>query len=146
MCHKARQAGADMQNFLRNHKRLAEVAALATSFVLATVLWSVSASARGQMVARFDTGRRHYEVLGYGLPLPWRAEYALLLRERYGIHFRTMALCIVSRTFVSYIDGYNAVSTAAANRKFGHDVFKECAEEARKSWEQTNAKSRNSTP
>jgi hypothetical protein len=33
-------------------------------------------------------------------------------------------------------DSYNGVSTATANRKFGHDVFKECSEQARKNWEQ----------
>jgi len=47
----------------------------------------------------------------------------------------TVALCIVSKTLRSYVDSYDEVSAAAANRKFGHDVFKECAEEVRKSRE-----------
>jgi hypothetical protein len=80
--------------------------------------------------------REHYEVLGYGLPVPWRPEYARLLQERYGIKFRTVALCIVSTTLVAYVDSYNRVSTEAVNRKFGHDVFKECSEGARRGWEE----------
>lgn len=87
------------------------------------------------MVARFDIARGRYEVQGYGLPMPWRAEYAGLLQRRYGVNFRTVALCIVSRSLVAYVDSYNHVSVRAVNRRFGHDVFKECAEEARKNWE-----------
>jgi hypothetical protein len=82
------------------------------------------------MAAGRDTTRDRYELLGYGLPVPWRHEYARLLRAHYGIRFRTVALCIVSNDLVVYADSYNRVSMAAANRKFGHDVFKECAEEA----------------
>jgi hypothetical protein len=33
------------------------------------------------------------------------------------------------------------VRTAAVNRKFGHDVFKECSDEASQNWEQTAHKS-----
>jgi hypothetical protein len=80
-------------------------------------------------------------VLGYGLPIPWRTEYARLLRQRYGIEFRTVALCLVSKSLVGYFDSYYGVSSEAENGKFGHDVFKECAEEARKNWERTAWKS-----
>jgi hypothetical protein len=121
-----------MRDFVRNHRTLTALVSIATCLVLGALLWSLSAPVRGQLVARFDTAREHYELLGYGLPGPGRAEYARLLRERYGIEYRPVALCIVSPTVVAYVDNYNGVSTAAANRKFGHDVFKECAEEARK--------------
>lgn len=47
------------------------------------------------------------------------------------------ALCIVSKSLVGYVDSYNRVSSEATSRKFGHDVFQECAEEARKNWERT---------
>jgi len=130
-----------MSDFIPNHKKLAVVAALATSLLLMSVVWSVSASARGQIVARFDTSRGHYEVLGYGLPVQ---EYARLLRERCGIGFLPVALCIVSTSLISYVESYNSVSMAAADRRFGRAIFKECAEDARKSWERTNARSRNS--
>jgi hypothetical protein len=86
------------------------------------------------MDARRDIAQGHYEVLGYGLPSPWRHEYVRLLKERYGIRYCTVALCIVSEDLLAYADNYNKLSVAAANRKFKHDVFKECAEEAERSW------------
>jgi hypothetical protein len=69
----------------------------------------------------------------YGLR-PLHSESDRLLRERYGIKVRTVALCIVSESLVSYADAYDEVSTAAANRKFGHNVFKECIEAAGEDW------------
>jgi hypothetical protein len=75
------------------------------------------------MAARYDVGHGHYRILAYGLPPGWRSEYARLLKERYGIEMRTVALCIVSETLRSYVDSYDEVSAAAANHKFGHDVF-----------------------
>lgn len=89
------------------------------------------------MVARYDISRGHYEVLGYGLPVPWRPEYARLLQERYGVKFRAVAGCIVSTGLVTYVDSYDRASAEAVNRKFGHDVFKECSDEARKKWQET---------
>jgi len=85
-------------------------------------------------VARYDISRGHHDVLGYGLPVAWRPEYARLLQERYGVKFRPVAGCIVSTGLVAYVDSYNRVSTAAVNRKLGHDVFKECSDEARRKW------------
>jgi hypothetical protein len=112
--------------------------AVFASIVLLATAWSASASARGRLVAHFDIAPGHYELQGYGLPVPWRTEYAGLLQSRYGVNFRIAALCIVSRSLVSYVDSYDEVSMRAVNRKFGHDVFKECAEEARKNWERTH--------
>ena len=86
------------------------------------------------MDARRDIAQGHYEMLGYGLPSPWRHEYVRMLKERYGIRYCTVALCIVSEDLLAYADNYNKLSVAAANRKFKHDVFKECAEEAERSW------------
>jgi hypothetical protein len=125
-----------MRNFVRKHKILTAATGVVAGLILWSVLSSVTASDRGQLVAHYDISRGHYEVLGYGLPVPWRPEYARLLHERYGVKFRTVALCIVSTTLVAYVDSYNRVSAEAVNRRFGHDVFKECSEEARKRWEQ----------
>jgi hypothetical protein len=86
---------------------------------------------RGRLAAKVDLEFGRHEVLGYRLPGRFRVEYARLLRDRYGIHFRTIALCIVSQSQIDYADSYNALSMDFANRKFRHDVFKECYEEAR---------------
>lgn len=97
-------------------------------------MWWATAPLRGRIAAHFDLRRRHYRLLVYGLPPAWRSGYADLLRERYGIEVRAVAYCIVSETLISYVEGYDTVSVAAANRKFGRDVFAECAEDARKNW------------
>ena len=94
----------------------------------------------GQLRARFDLWRGHYAIHTYGLNLSGR-EYARILKDRYGIETHVDALCIVSESQISYADSYNKLSTAAANRKFGHDVFKECSVEARHEWESRRAQS-----
>jgi hypothetical protein len=116
--------------FVKNHRIFISI------LVLIGMLgaWWLAAPLRGQIAAHLDVWRGHYRVLGYGLPTSSRPEYARLLRERYGIEFRPVAGCVVSEALISYVRGYNEVSTAAANREFGHDVFKECAETASKSW------------
>jgi hypothetical protein len=96
--------------------------------------WESSAGTRGQLLARFDIARGHYEILSYGLPVSWRPDYMRLLRERYGIEDRVIAGCIVTNSLVAYADGYNAVSITAANRKFGRDIFRESIIEAANNW------------
>jgi len=123
-----------MRNFFSRHNTLAGVTTAFCCLILCSWLWSATASLRGEIDAQRDTEQNHYEVLGYGLPSPWRHEYIRLLKERYGIHFRAVALCIVSEDVRAYADNYNKVSVAAANRRFSHDVFKECAEEAERGW------------
>src|SRR6476619_4095775 len=119
-----------MRNFFSRHKTLALVTAAFGGLILFSWLWFATASVRGEIDAQRDIAQDHYVVLGYGLPSPWRQEYIRLLRERYGIRFRTVALCIVSEDVKAYADNYNKVTVAAANRRFKRDVFKECAEEA----------------
>ena len=123
-----------MRNFVGRHKTAAVVTAVFCGLILFSWLWFATASFRGEIDAQFDIAQDHYELLGYGLPSPWRHEYIRLLRERYGIRFRTVALCIASEDVRNYADNYNRVSVEAANRKFKHDVFKECAEDAERSW------------
>jgi hypothetical protein len=126
-----------MRSFVLKHKILTASMAALTGLILWQAFWSFTASGRGQILARYDISRGHYEVLGYGLPAAWRPEYARLLQERYGVKFRSVAGCIVSTGLVAYVDSYNRVSTEAVNRKFGHDVFDECSDEAHKKWQET---------
>ena len=117
---------------IRKHKILSALLAL-TCLIAGIVVWEVSARVRGQLSARVDLARGHYRVLTLGLPTPWRPEDTRLLRERYGIEERMVAGCIVSKSLLAYAEGYNTMSMAAANRKFGHDIFKETAADAIKS-------------
>src|SRR5271165_1926414 len=122
-----------MNNFIRNHKKLAAVIVLA--FLFAGFLgWDSSDRTRGKIMAHFDVAEGHYAMLIYGLSAGSHSEAARLLRERYGIELRVVAGCIVTKPLIAYIDGYNMVSTAAACRKFGHDVFRETMLDASKNW------------
>jgi hypothetical protein len=40
-------------------------------------------------------------------------------------------------SLVSYLKAYDSVVVEATNRKFGHDVFQECADEAETTWKTT---------
>jgi len=115
-------------------KRTVRAFAVFAAIVGLLTLWEYTPATRGRYCAQFNVWRGHYAVVSYGM-LPWRHEYAELLRERYGVELYTVAFCIVSENVRSYADSYNAVSAAAANRKFGHDIFRECMEAARRSWE-----------
>ncbi|MBI5821044.1 MAG: hypothetical protein HZA88_18910 [Verrucomicrobia bacterium] len=117
-----------MNKFIRNHKKLMVVIAMFLVFMA----WSPTAEVRGRVVAKLDLACGHYEVQSYGHPAFWKREYAKLLRERYGIECRTVAGCCVWDSLVSYVRAYNGVVKAAMKRKFGRDVFKECAEDAEK--------------
>ena len=95
----------------------------------------MAAPVRGKLSAYFDVHRGRYRLLTFGLPSAWLPEYARLLRERYSVELKPVAGCVVSPALVSYVDAYDKVSESAARRKFGRDIFTECAEEARKAWE-----------
>ena len=127
-----------MNTFLAKHKRLFAVTGLVVLLPVLLQTWWLAAGTRGRLHARFDIWRGHYAIHAYGLRLSGR-EYARILKDRYGIETHVDALCIVSESQISYADSYNKLSTAAANRKFGHDVFEECSEEARRDWESHRA-------
>jgi len=112
---------------------LATVVALAAVVALMEA-WLLAAPVRGRVAAHTDVARGHYRFLTYGLPAAWRPEFARLLRERYHIELVPVAGCTVSESLISYVENYDQVSAAAANRKFGHDVFAECAEDAKHNW------------
>jgi hypothetical protein len=112
-----------------------KVALAITTVVFAALLWPIPASTRGERAARRDIAGGHYVLLGYGLPTVYQAEYTRLLRERYGIEYRAAAGCVVSESLISYVNAYDVVVVAAANRKFGHDVFRDSSEEAMRNFE-----------
>lgn len=124
-----------MTDLARNRRILLRIVALAALAIGLVVVWSETASIRGRSAARFDVWRGNYKLLMYGLPPAWRTDFVHLLKERYGIDASTVAFCLVSHELVSYVDNYNTISFAAANKKFGHDIFRECAEEAESNWE-----------
>lgn len=100
---------------------------------------------RGEFEARIDIAHGRYKELTYGLPVMWFPTYQHLLRERYGVEVHPVAGCVVSDSLIAYIQSYNQVSTAAINKKFGRDVFKESADEASRQWNEMAKKSETSS-
>jgi hypothetical protein len=94
---------------------------------------------RGRLAADVDMRQGRYQVMGYGLPSPWRPEYVRCLRERYKIDFHPVAGCIVSESLVSYVNAYDSVLEESTRRKFGHDVIQECSDEAATKWKEQRA-------
>jgi len=101
---------------------------------LPTLPWDAAEEINGRITAHYDIQHGRYRVLGYGLPMPSRAEYVRLLRERYGVEYQAVAGCIVSTSLMSYVARYNSVSIPAANQKFGHDIFEATYQEAKANW------------
>ena len=121
-----------MKTLLNRKNALSVIAAI----VIVPLVWWTSAPVRGHLMARYDIARGRYRILVYGA-IPGRSPYyKTLLHDRYGIEVEKIAGCVDSTSLVFYADAYNRVSVAAANRKFGHDVFKECSDEGVKRWQE----------
>jgi hypothetical protein len=112
------------------------LAAGAVVLLLYALTWPPLHSLAGNLAARYDLARGRYQELGFGLPTASRPEYARLLRERYRLRFRAVAGCVVNEPLLAYVHAYNSVSMAATKRKFGGDVFEECARDAERNWQQ----------
>ena len=123
-----------MIEFVKNHKKLSGFVAF-ISLVLGLVGWEASSGLRGYLAARVDVARGHYRLLEVGLPVSYRLEFDRMLRERYGVETSVVAGCVVTEELLAYVARYNAVSMNAANRKFGHNIFKECLDDAGRIWE-----------
>ena len=106
--------------------------------------WWPIPSICGQAQARLDLARGRYQLLGYGRGVGGRNDYTDLLRQRYGVEFRAVAGCIVSKSTVEYANAYDAAVKSAVNRKFGRDVFAEAHAEADRIWKQRHPDAANS--
>ena len=87
------------------------------------------------MAAYFDQSLGDSTLVVYGLPPPWAQEYYQLLSHRYGIRVRRVADCLVSQSLLAYANSYDKISSTTAIRRYGRDIFKECADEAKRDWE-----------
>jgi hypothetical protein len=120
----------------RHKTRFTILATIAIPIVLILMawIWDVTAAARGTLEAQFDLASGHYAILAYGLPPGGRDEYTQLLKERYGIERRQIALCIVGPSTTAYADSYNHLSVPAAQSRFGHEVFEQTWQDAQRTW------------
>jgi len=132
-----------MKDFLSKYKKLVVLAAIGVALVVYFVL-RLAPSFHGARDAREDLAHGHYVQLGYGLPTAWASEYDQCLRG-YGIEVRNIGgdvfkngRDVATGYEMSYYQSYNAVSSAAIKRKYGPDVFNQCANAARKSWDSSH--------
>ena len=116
-------------------------AAIPLAIILVPLSWYLSASVRGNLVARWDIAHGHYRLLSYGLPLPWRANYDAKLRARYGVDSRPVAGCIVSSTLRAYVRGYDNLSSDAIRQRFGRDVLQQTWDESAAEWNKNHPES-----
>lgn len=112
----------------------------AISMPIALAAWSSLPAKLGWAAATLDTTFGRYQVLRYGLPMPWHNEYRELMRKRYGVDVRAIAGCVVFGALVDYASAYNSVSTDAIKRKYGQDIMERTAREVGSSWRRERVK------
>jgi hypothetical protein len=102
------------------------------------LLWPLTAYPRAMLGAYLDHACGHYEVKTYGYPAPWRWEYGLLLKQKYGVELNAIAGCCVTEELERYVSGYNAASRSLLRARYGKDIFAECADVAERRWRAAN--------
>jgi hypothetical protein len=120
---------------VRGFVRVAGGFAIVLASVFLFLLWNAMGywpipKMHGLIDAHVDLVHGKFKELGYGLPLRGMDKYISLLHQRYGVDYRAVAGCVVSKNTRDYVAAYDSVSEPAINRKFGHDIFKEVASES----------------
>ncbi|HLW34712.1 MAG TPA: hypothetical protein VKS98_03545, partial [Chthoniobacterales bacterium] len=100
--------------------------------------YSDSAYKAGRSDAMKDVKDNRLVIEVSGLPAPWSGEYAKLLAEKYHIQLKTVAGCIVDSRIVGHERGYNEISVAEIERRFGHGFLAKTAEDVQKKWQQAH--------
>lgn len=80
--------------------------------------FSLKAYVAGRLAAERDIGENRLSPWP-----PWLSECAPLLEQRYGIHLKDIAGCVVDDQIIGHVIGYNDVSMAEMKRRFGRDVL-----------------------
>jgi len=101
---------------------------------------SLSAYRAGRSDAEKDVRENRLIIETFGLPPRWDGDYAKLLEQRYRIEVRTVAGCMVDEKIVGHAKGYNEVSKAEIQRRFGSDVLEKTQTEVRRHWKENHTK------
>jgi hypothetical protein len=95
--------------------------------------YSRTAYEAGRREAELDIREGRLMIMMYGGPPPaWLDECAKLLQQRYGIRLKDIAGCVVDYQIIGRERGYNEVSRAEIQRRFGRDVAEETKTEVKK--------------
>lgn len=91
----------------------------------------------GRADATRDVARGYFaaEEFGRTASVAWQGDYAKIAEQRFGIHVKTVAGCIVDEQIVGHAKGYNEISEPAIKRKFGRDVLVDARVAASTKWE-----------
>jgi hypothetical protein len=98
--------------------------------------YSAGAYKAGRSEAMNDIKANKLIIEVSGLPAPWSGEYAKFLADKYHIEMKTVAGCIVDSKIVGHERGYNEISVAEIERRYGHGVLEKSAEDVQKKWQQ----------
>jgi hypothetical protein len=99
--------------------------------------YSRNAYEAGRREAGRDIREGRLIIEMYGGPPPiWLAECAKLLEQRYGVRLKDIAGCVVDFQIEGHERGYNEVSRAEIQRRFGRDVVEETKAEVKKRLEE----------
>jgi len=100
--------------------------------------YSAGAYTAGRAEAINDIKANKLIIEVSGLPAPWSGEYTKFLADKYHVQLKTVAGCIVDSKIVAHERGYNEISVAEIERRFGHGVLEKSAEDVQKKWEQAH--------
>ena len=95
----------------------------------------VAAYAKGQADARRDLTNGMLCTKTFGLPTPWAFNYRALLEKRCGVKEEGIAGCMVTEGVDKYAEGYNEISYAYIEQKFGTNIFDQLESEAQTNWQ-----------
>ena len=99
--------------------------------------YSRSAYEAGRRDAERDLreGKLIFEMYG-GPPPPWNGDWVKMLREKYHIELKEVAGCVVDYRIVGHALGYNELSGAEIDRRFGTDFIRTSRAEVQKQFEE----------
>lgn len=100
--------------------------------------YSESAYKAGRSEAMNDIKANRLIIEVSGLPAPWSGAYAKFLADKYHIQLKTVAGCIVDSKIVGHERGYNEISVAEIERRFGHGVLENTARDVQNKWQQAH--------
>jgi len=101
---------------------------------------SLSVYQTGRSDAEKDVRENRLIIETFGLRPRWDGDYAKLLDQRYRIEVRTVAGCMVDGKVVGHAKGYNEVSKAEIQRRFGSEVLEKTQSEVQGHWKENHTK------
>lgn len=84
---------------------------------------------RGKIDAQRDIQANQMITEIYGFGASRDSELGRLLKKRYGIEQRVVAGCIVNEKIIGHAKGYNEISHAEIERRFGKDIWDKVQQE-----------------